>query len=73
MAERMKLPVYCGEFGVFLDHFPEAKLAWYRDMVSIFEKHNVAYANWNYKSTAFGIVDDNGQATPKTGILLGRE
>jgi endoglucanase len=73
MAERLKLPLYCGEFGVFLDYFPEAKLAWYRDMVSIFEQHNVAYANWNYKSTAFGIVDDNNKPTPKTDILLGKK
>ncbi len=73
MAEKTGLPLYCGEFGVFLDNFPEAKLAWYSDMISIFEKHNVAYANWNYKSTAFGIVDDEGQATPKTDILIGKK
>ena len=29
-------------------------------MISIFEEHNVAYANWNYKSNAFGVVDNNG-------------
>jgi len=74
MAEKMKLPLYCGEFGVYLDYFPEAKLAWYRDMVSIFEQHNVAYANWNYKSTAFGIVDDNNVPfTQITNILLGKK
>ena len=27
-------------------------------MVSIFQERNVAYANWNYKSGAFGIVDE---------------
>jgi len=26
-------------------------------MVAIFEKHHVAYANWNYKAGSFGIVD----------------
>lgn len=72
MSERTKLPLYCGEFGVYMEYFPEAKLKWYRDMVAIFEKQNVAYANWNYKSTAFGIVDDNGNPTPKTNILLGK-
>ncbi len=72
LSEKTKLPLYCGEFGIFMDFFPEAKLAWYRDMVAIFDKHNVAYANWNYKSTAFGIVDDKGNATPKTSILLGK-
>lgn len=73
MAEKMKLPLYCGEFGVYMDYFPKAKLAWYKDMVSIFEQHNVAYANWNYKSTAFGIVDDDNKPTPKMSILLGKK
>ena len=57
MADSLKLPLYCGEFGV-IDNSPrESKLAWYRDMVSIFEEHGVAYANWNYKAGSFGIVD----------------
>ena len=74
VAAKMKLPLYCGEFGVFQNFFPEAKLAWYRDMISIFEEHNVAYANWNYKSGAFGIVDDkNVPFTEVTNILLGKK
>jgi endoglucanase len=58
LADSLNLPLYCGEFGIYEDFFPAAKLAWYRDMVSIFEEHGVAYANWNYKSGAFGIVDE---------------
>ena len=73
LAKKMNLPLYCGEFGIYMDFFPESKLAWYRDMISIFEEHNVAYANWNYKSTAFGIVDDKNVLQPKTEILLGRK
>jgi endoglucanase len=74
VAQRTKLPLYCGEFGVFQNFFPQAKLAWYRDMVSIFEEHNVAYANWNYKSGAFGIVDDkNVPLTEVMNILLGKK
>ena len=59
MADSLNLPLYCGEFGVFQNAFPESKIAWYKDMISIFKEHNVAYANWNYKSGAFGIVDEN--------------
>ncbi|HTE28975.1 MAG TPA: cellulase family glycosylhydrolase [Chryseolinea sp.] len=59
LAAKLNLPLYCGEFGV-IDGSPEqAKLAWYKDMVAIFEKHGVAYANWNFKSGSFGIVDEN--------------
>jgi endoglucanase len=57
LADSLKLPLYCGEFGV-IDKAPlGSKLAWYRDMVSIFEKKGIAYANWNYKAGSFGIVD----------------
>ncbi|MBL7698608.1 MAG: glycoside hydrolase family 5 protein [Chitinophagaceae bacterium] len=57
LADSLGLPLYCGEFGV-IDGSPEAsKLAWYRDMVAIFEKHNIGYANWNFKAGSFGIVD----------------
>lgn len=72
-AARTGLPLYCGEFGVYRNFFPEAKLAWYRDMVSIFKEHNVAYANWIYKSGSFGIVDDNNVPQIEiTNILLGK-
>ena len=59
LAKRLDLPLYCGEFGVIEKAPPGPKLAWYRDMVTIFERHNVAYANWNFKSGSFGIVDEN--------------
>jgi endoglucanase len=59
LADSLKLPLYCGEFGVYRDFWPAAKIAWYTDMVSIFRQYNIAYANWNYKSDSFGIVDEN--------------
>jgi endoglucanase len=58
LADSLKLPLYCGEFGVYENFFPESKLAWYKDMISIFNQYHIGYANWNYKSGAFGIVDD---------------
>jgi endoglucanase len=57
LADSLGLPLYCGEFGI-IDGSPEnGKLAWYKDMVAIFEKHKIGYANWNYKAGSFGIVD----------------
>jgi hypothetical protein len=42
-------------------------------MVSIFNEHSIAYANWNYKSDAFGIVDENMKPlVPVIKILTGR-
>ena len=57
LADSLHLPLYCGEFGVIAKAPVGPKLAWYRDMVAIFEKHGVAYANWNFKAGSFGIVD----------------
>jgi len=59
LADSLKLPLYCGEFGIYRDFFPASKLAWYTDMISIFSQYKIAYANWNYKSGEFGIVDDD--------------
>ncbi len=72
LARELNLPLYCGEFGV-IQHAPvEDKLAWHRDMVAIFEEHDVAYANWNYKAGIFGIVDaDRKPDAPMIGILTG--
>lgn len=61
LADSLDLPLYCGEFGVIEKAPPGPRLAWYRDMVAIFEKHGVAYANWNFKAGSFGIVDANLQ------------
>jgi endoglucanase len=67
LADSLKLPLYCGEFGV-IDKAPvEAKLAWYRDMVAIFKKRGISFANWNYKSGSFGIVDQ--QMRPDKPII----
>ena len=59
LADSLKLPLYCGEFGIIEKSPRGPMLAWYKDMVSIFDEYNVGYANWNYKSGAFGIVDDD--------------
>jgi endoglucanase len=72
-AATLKLPLYCGEFGIYNNFFPSSKLAWYKDMISIFEEYKVAYANWNYKSGAFGIIDDNGKPVqPYLNIVAGK-
>ena len=70
VAKRYKLPLNCGEFGV-IDLAPEAsKIAWYKDIVAIFQKHNISYSNWNYKdSGTFGIVDPKLKPSKLVNIL----
>lgn len=73
LADSLKLPLYCGEFGV-IDGAPRAsKVAWYKDLIAIFEKHNIGYANWNYKAGSFGIVDATIKPdTEMVNILTGK-
>ncbi len=55
-ARERGLQLYCGEFGC-LPTVPRAdRLAYYRDIVSVFEAEDVAYANWEYKGD-FGIYE----------------
>jgi len=68
VANARGLQLYCGEFGCY-ERTPEPlRLAWYRDMLSVFEANNIAWANWDYKGS-FGIVDAQGEETPIAKVL----
>ena len=55
-ARELGLQLYCGEFGC-LPTVPRAdRLAYYRDIVSVFEAEAIAWANWEYKGD-FGIYE----------------
>jgi len=70
LAVRLKtgLPVYCGEFGCYCKCPKPLRLAWYRDVIALFKKHNIGWANWNYKG-GFGLLC-NGQDTGLAEVLL---
>ncbi len=67
MADSTGLQLYCGEFGVRSDVPKELREAWFRDMVSIFEKHDVAWTVWDFKSGGFGMLkpEDLSLVLPK--------
>lgn len=70
VRERTGLPLYCGEFGCY-DRTPDAlRVAWYRDILSVFEEYDIAWANWDYKG-AFGIVSNTGDKTAIADVLFG--
>ncbi len=69
VARENKLPLYCGEFGVY-PTIPEAmKLRWYTDMVDIFKRHEIAYGHWCYKGD-FPVVDEKGVPNYKLVAIL---
>lgn len=57
-SKELGLPLYCGEFGCLPTVPREDMLQWYADMRWCFEKHNIGWANWDYKG-GFGIVERN--------------
>ncbi|UCD52911.1 MAG: cellulase family glycosylhydrolase [Phycisphaerales bacterium] len=72
LAQKLDLPLYCGEWGALPTVARDARMQWYRDMRSNLEKHGIAWANWDYKG-GFGIVTRNGQPDREfIEVLLGR-
>jgi len=58
-ARELGLQLYCGEFGA-LPTVPRAdRLAYYRDIVGVFESEGMAWSNWEYKGD-FGILEWRG-------------
>lgn len=58
-AKELRLQLYCGEFGTLPDIPRAARLAYYRDLVGVFEAEGIAWANWEYKGQ-FGILEWHG-------------
>jgi endoglucanase len=50
VAAQYGLHLYCGEFGCFPTTEMSMRQEWYRDMMAIFDRHNIAWAHWNYKN-----------------------
>lgn len=61
-AQKLGIPLYCGEFGV-IDRAPEEDtVKWFQDILKLFEKYDIGYAIWNYKEKDFGIRSEHYNA-----------
>lgn len=71
-ARELGLQLYCGEFGCLPTVPRESRLAYYRDIVGVFETEGIAWANWEYKGD-FGIYEwraDNHTAGTSDAQLI---
>lgn len=50
--------LYCGEYGVINGADLASTLRWYQDIHTMFERHQIGRAAWNYKQKDFGIADE---------------
>jgi endoglucanase len=72
LSRKLGLPLYCGEFGAIYKAPYDSRVAWYKDMVSIFKEYGIGYANWNYKAGSFGVVDTQGKPDEVLTSILTR-
>lgn len=59
-AQELGLQLYCGEFGCLPSVPRTDRLAYYRDLVRVFEENGLAWANWEYKGD-FGLQEWHGE------------
>jgi endoglucanase len=69
VAKEKKLPLYCGEFGIYPTIPEEIALRWYKDVCDIFNANNIAYCHWCYKGD-FPVVDENSKPNKKLVSVL---
>lgn len=70
IAKKHNLPLYCGEWGAYVTTPTPLRLAWYQDMLSLFNENHIAWANWDYKG-GFAPVVRGGKTTEIVKILVG--
>ncbi len=58
VAKDKKLPLFCGEYGVYPTIPEDMSLRWYKDVCDIFNSDNIAYCHWCYKGD-FPVVGEN--------------
>lgn len=69
VAKEKKLPLFCGEFGVYPTIPEEISLRWYKDVCDILNSNNIAYCHWCYKGD-FPVVDENSVPNRKLVSVL---
>ena len=69
-----KVPVWCGEFGVFRTYAePAARARWLHDMRVALEAHNIGWSMWDYQGGFALITKANGKTSvdPPIAAALG--
>ncbi len=57
VAEQYNLPLFCGEFGCYPSTSLELRNRYYKDIIGVFDKLDIAWTHWNYKND-FPVVDE---------------
>ena len=72
LCDSLGLQSYCGEYGVYPNFIEkDIMLKWYKDISTVFRKHNIASAHWCYKGD-FPVVDEKGSPNEIAKIILNK-
>jgi endoglucanase len=69
VAQRAGCQLYCGEWGAYHSTPQQFRLAWYQDMISLFNDNNIAWANWDFKG-GFAPISKDGFVTDIIPVIL---
>lgn len=58
LAEKLNVPLYCGEYGCIQYCDPKDQLYWFKAIHQAFEELNINRAAWTFKANHFGIIDE---------------
>jgi hypothetical protein len=53
--QRHQVPVFCGEFGVYLNAPRAGQLAWMRDFTGLLVRHGLGFTYWSHRGMDFGL------------------
>ncbi len=60
-SKQRNVPIFCGEFGVYIPNSPETdRIFWYDEVRKYLEQNNVAWTIWDYRG-GFGLFEKNSQ------------
>ncbi|MBL7112514.1 MAG: cellulase family glycosylhydrolase [Bacteroidales bacterium] len=68
--ETHNVPIYCGEFGVYIPNSdPDDRVYWYQEVVKYLEEKNIMWTMWDYTG-GFGIFDGGNQFESDLNVPL---
>ena len=69
-ARQYRVPLYCGEFGVYRAFTPpDSRYRWLSDVVKTLEKHRIGWAMWDYKGGFALLETDKPEPIADEGTL----
>jgi len=69
-AKERHVPLWCGEFGVFIEHAnPEDRDRWITDMRKTLEKDGIGWAMWDYRGGFALVKQKDGVSVPDEGVV----